>query len=130
MTRFFKWLGNLFSGHRGKCALALADISAELKQISGMLDNTVFLLRDALKKTTENLRSATEALVLAQADYERSDAIFGKIGDLAEKMAAREAALEEALVAKAKATMVETKAAEAKAAAEEAEMPSEYDKRY
>jgi hypothetical protein len=98
----------------------------QTESILTIIDTTKSVLTGA----SMNLSAAKQALVRALGAFERSDATFEKIGVLADKMAAREAALEEALIAKAKATMVETKIAEAKAASEESERPSEYDKKY
>lgn len=129
-SKAWKWLDNLFFGRRRRFIIALANISGELKGVNESLRDTIFVLRAILEKTTENMSAATQALIRAQGAFERSDMTFEKIGRLADKMAARESALEELLIAKAKEAAADTKVLEAKLKAAEAETPSEYDKKY
>jgi hypothetical protein len=129
-SKAWKWLDNLFFGRQRmfeeRVDLFIMQLTAISSKLGAISDSQAKIVR----LMTENLGAAQQTLVRALGAFERSDVTFEKIGFLADKMAAREAALEEALIAKAKAVMVETKIAETKAKAEEAELPSEYDKRY
>jgi hypothetical protein len=109
MTRLFKWLDNLFFGRRRRFLMALANISGELKEVNEGFRDAVRILRAVLEKTTENMSAAQQALVRAMGAFERSDVTFEKVGRLADKMAAREAALEEALISIGKLKIEEAK---------------------
>ncbi len=108
-SKVWKWLDNLFFGRRRQFILALANVASELHGISESLRDTVFVQRAILEKTAENLSAATQVLVRAMGAFERSDMAFAEIGSMADKMKAREAALEEALISIGKLKVEEAK---------------------
>ncbi len=116
MTRFFKWIDNLlFGGIRAKReaklreAKVLETMVSQLITISGSLRTFLGESSQLLAKTGENLSAATQVLVRAMGAFERSDMAFAEIGSMADKMKAREAALEEALISIGKLKVEEAK---------------------
>lgn len=116
MTRFIKWLDNLFFGARRRrdelnlrFVETLEGLTDKMFSVARTQDLILMETKCILAKATECMSAAQQALVRALGAFERSDVTFEKIGTLADKMAAREAALEELLIAEGKMKVTQAK---------------------
>ncbi len=111
-SKVWKWLDNLFFGRR-RILIKIADSLRSIEiQMESTWETYLGLVKKAgatIEGAAANMSAATQVLTRAQGAFERSDMAFAEIGSMADKMKAREAALEEALISIGKLKVEEAK---------------------